>query len=133
MKLLKVIVISIIIAFEFVSITNQLSSSKYPSCDLVSKGTDVSTFGCTNSSAKNEPCQSLAARSTAQSNCIYANYYVYKTFPFGFKQQFGPHSNLVDPKPKQKNELATFALGFILAAMITTLLMYRKPLAKSRA
>jgi len=118
MKFLKTIVIAIFSAFVLVGITNQFTSSKYPPCDLVVKGTNVSTYGCSNSSASAAPCLNLKARSKAQTSCINANYYNYKTFPFGFKQKFGPTSNLNDPKPKQMNELATFTLGFILTSAI---------------
>ena len=125
MKSLKIIILSIIGAFILVGITNQFTSSKYPSCDLVSKGTSVSTYGCSNSAARNEPCSNLAVRSEAQTSCIHANYYKYKTFPFAFKQKFGPTSNLNDPKPKQKNELATFALGFILISVVLFFVAHR--------
>jgi hypothetical protein len=125
MRFLKIIVISLISAFVLVGITNQFTASRYPSCDLVSKGTDVSTYGCSNTPTNNKPCLNLGARSAAQANCINDNYYKYKTFPFGFKQKFGSRSNLNDPKPRQKNELTTFVLGFVLSGAILSSLPLR--------
>lgn len=126
MKLLRIIVISILVGLVFVGVTNQLASSKYPSCDLVSKGIGVSTYGCSNDAGTNEPCNNLSPNSSAMSECVSDNYYKYKSFPFGFKQKFGPDSNLNDPVPKQKNEVASFALGFLLATAVVSSWFYRK-------
>ena len=131
MKLLKAILISLVVGLVFVGITDQFASSKYPSCDLVSKGIGISTYGCSNSASNNEPCNNLSPNSSKMTQCVAANYFKYRSFPFGFKQKFGPDSNLNDPTPKRNNEIATFALGFVLAAIAVIPLSYRKSLRKT--
>jgi hypothetical protein len=133
MKHLKTIVKAIVLAFILVGITNQFSSSKYPPCDLVVKGIGVSTFGCMNMpSTQSYACKTEFGNSVAMKNCINANYYKYKTFPFGYKQLFGDKSNLIDSKPKTQNEIATFTSAFLLSTLVLSLLnnVVRKPVAK---
>ena len=65
------------------------------------------------------------------SQCVNVNYYRYRTFPFAFKQKFGPNSNLIDSKPKQQNEIVTFALGFVLTALVAIPLFFRKKRSKT--
>jgi hypothetical protein len=60
-------------------------------------------------------------------DCIQANYYRSKTFPFGFKQLFGDSSNLVDKKPLRMNVIASFAA----VTIITLAAIYIYELIKS--
>lgn len=129
MKLLKIVIISLVVGLVFVGVTDRFAFSKYPSCDMVYKGIGVETGGCSNSASNNEPCDNLTPRSSELDQCVMANYYRFKSFPFGFEQKFGPGSNTNDPMPRRNNEIASFALGSVLAAIVTAPVIY---LRKSR-
>jgi hypothetical protein len=134
MQLVKIALVSAVIALVTVGVSNQITTAKYPPCDLVVKGVGVPTYGCSgNVTSQNYPCKDLQAESDAMKQCVAANYYRYKTFPFGFKQKFGPHSNLIDTKPKYLNGLATFGTALVVSfglLLLGTHLLKRKPRAQ---
>ena len=122
MKYLKLLGISLIVAFLLVGVTNRFTTLNYPPCNLVVKGIGVSTFGCMNvPSSQSYACKNESSNSAAMKHCIDMNHYNYKTFPFGYKQLFGSNSNLVDSKPKTHNEIATFISTFLLSLVVLSL------------
>lgn len=126
MKHLKNIAIAIIAGFILAGIVGQFTSSKLPPCDLVVKGIGVSTYGCRNADPATYPCKNETPNSKAMVDCIQQNYYREKTFPFGFKQHFGPNSNLIDSRPLNENRIASFALGFIITIALLYILKNKK-------
>jgi hypothetical protein len=111
---------AVLVGILLIGLADRLISSNYPPCDLVSKGVGISTFGCSNSNTSAYPCKNEIPNSNNMAVCVQQNYYREKTFPFGFKQHFGPNSNLLDQKPLNENRLASFVLGF----MFTIVLLY---------
>lgn len=118
MRILKNVVIAVIAGIILAGIFDQLTTSKYPPCDLVVKGIGVATYGCSNTNDGHYPCQNVTPNSSQMTSCVQQNYYRSKTFPFGFKQSFGPRSNLIDQKPLNQNRLSSFALGFTVTLLI---------------
>ena len=100
-----------------------MTTTKYPPCDLVAMGTKVPTFGCSYNYSSSYPCRDKPANSSAMASCVLQHYYRLRTFPFGFTQTFGPHSNRVDATPLNENRMASFALG--VAATLTGLAVWR--------
>lgn len=121
MKLTTKIVAAVLVGLILAGVTSQFTDTKYPSCDLVEKGIGVSTYGCSNDVSMTAPCANEEPNSSTMTNCIQQNYYRQKTFPFGFKQQFGDNSNEIDSKPLTENRIASFLTGFTvtLLALIT--------------
>lgn len=128
MRILKNVV-AVIVGIILAGIFGQFTTSKYPPCDLVSKGVGVSTYGCSNTAASNYACKNIAPNSSQMEGCIQQNYDRTKTFPFGFKQGFGPQSNLIDQKPLNNNRIASFAFGFAITLFILFVIQLQsKPL-----
>jgi|GEM_PF-6271704 len=118
MKLIKILALAGCIGLFFAVASYNWTVTKYPPCDLVVKGIGVSTFGCTNPPQSDvSACSNESPNSPAMVACINANYYRYKTIPFGFVQHFGDGSNKIDYKPAGLNALASFGLGFALATI----------------
>jgi len=131
MRVLKNVIIASIVGIVLAGIFGQFTTSKYPPCDLVVKGIGVSTYGCSNTYAGNYPCKDTAPNSSQMASCVKKNYYRSKTFPFGFKQNFGSQSNLIDQKPLNNNRLASFALGFVITLLILFLFQARRSRPRS--
>lgn len=126
MRLLKNVMIAMLAGIVVAIIFSQFTTSKYPPCDLVEKGIGVSTYGCSNTPSSNYPCKDITPNYSEMMTCIQQNYYRSKTFPFGFKQDFGPDSNLVDQKPLINNWLASFIIGFMVTLLILSVIQPRK-------
>lgn len=105
---------AVLVGFILAGVMGQFVSSKLPPCDLVAKGIGISIYGCSNNIPSTYPCKDEPANSKIMADCIQQNYYREKTFPFGFKQHFGPNSNLLDSRPLNENSIASFVLGFAL-------------------
>jgi len=131
MRRLQNVVIAVVVGIILAGIFGQFTTSKYPPCDLVASGIGVSTYGCSNTTTENYPCKDILPNSSQMATCIQQNYYRSKTFPFGFKQSFGPQSNLIDRKPLNNNRLATFISGFAITLLILSVIRLRnKPLGQ---
>jgi len=125
MRLLKDLLIALIVGVILASIFSQFTTSKYPPCDLVAKGIGVSTYGCSNTAVTNYPCKNIAPNTAQMATCIQQSYYRTKTFPFGFKQPFGEHSNLIDQRPLNYNRLASLFTGFGITLLILFVIQLR--------
>ena len=126
MKSTKILLLAAVIGLVASVIGYNWTTTRYPSCELVTKGIGVSTYGCSNeSTSATTACVSESPNSSEMIACIDKNYYRYRTIPFGFTQKFGDHSNSVDSKPRSLNALAMFGVGLVLTMVVC--LVRRKP------
>lgn len=119
MKISKILIISVVVGLICAVVATQLNSSKYPPCAITERGAGIATYGCTTEQQpENYACKNERSKTRAMAECVRANYYRYKTVPFGFKQEFGQGSNKIDSGPSVKNAAASYASGFALSFII---------------
>jgi len=119
MKILDTILLEVFVGLVAGAVGYNSVSVKYPSCELVTNGIGVSTYGCSNTSGPSvAECANEKPNSQEMAACINRNYYRAKYLPFGFTQRFGDKSNLIDPQPRLLNTLAMVIFGFALTLLV---------------
>jgi hypothetical protein len=111
MRIIVALVIAAPIGLLAAYTTDHMGRSSLPPCSLVERGIGISTYGCSNEISPHSSCIQRVPKSSAMTDCIEHNYYVLKTFPFGFVQHFDPGHNLEQPNDsnvRSENRVSTF-------------------------
>lgn len=131
MKTGRKLTIAIAVGVLLSVVAGQLSTSSYPPCALTNRGIGVPVDGCVKKPKTSDyPCKNEKAKTDAMANCVKANYYRIKTFPFGFEQKFGSANYKENKKPLILNSIGVSVLGFALTLVAIKIISAKKAKAK---
>lgn len=131
MKAGRKLTIAIAVGVLLSVIAGQFSTFNYPPCQITNRGINVPVDGC-NKKPENPdyPCKNEKAKTDAMANCVKANYYRIKTFPFGFEQKFGSANYKENKKPFILNAIGVSVLGFALTLIALNIILNKKKKTK---
>lgn len=133
MKTGRKLTIAIVTGVMLSIIAGQFNDSNYPPCQLTNRGINVLVDGCNKKpKTPDYPCKNEKAKTDTMANCVKANYYRIKTFPFGFEQKFGSANYKENKKPLIFNAIGVSVLGFALTLVFINLVLNIKKNAKPK-
>lgn len=119
MHKVQLVLFSLLAALVAVVVTDHLSVSHLPPCDLIAEGVSVAAGGCDSTpSIQSYACKGTPPNSSAMTRCVEKHYYAYRTFPFSLKQRFGQGARTENNAAQRWNETATFATTFGLSCIV---------------